>query len=252
MKNIKRNLVFLALCSLVLSSCVSSKKMLYFQEMEGIVPNEELANFEPDLQPGDMLSINVSALDAATAVPFNLYEASGNSSIPRPIPYLVNSDGEIKFPVVGTLKVTGFSTKELTQHLTSVLDEYLVQPIVNIRLLNFKVTVLGEVKAPGSYPVSNERITIVEALGLAGDLNIQGNRNSVILMREKDGKRSFVTIDLTNKKLFDSPYYYLAQNDVLYVEPNKTKINSSAVGSNAGIIISSISTLISLIAILTR
>ena len=126
------------------------------------------------------------------------------------------------------------------------------KPIVNIRLTNFKVTVLGEVTKPGTYPVANERISIIEAIGLAGDLTIQGKRTTVTLVREVQGERKFVTIDLTNKKLFNSPYYYLAQNDVIYVEPNKTKVNSSAVGSNAGLILSSISTLISLIAILTR
>ena len=136
--------------------------------------------------------------------------------------------------------------------LSEKLGSYITKPIVNIRLTNFKITVLGEVKTPGTYPVANERISIIEAIGLAGDLTIQGKRTTVMLVREVQGERKFVTIDLTNKQLFNSPYYYLAQNDVIYVEPNKTKINSSAVGSNAGLILSSISTLISLIAILTR
>ena len=138
------------------------------------------------------------------------------------------------------------------ESLTEQLANYIKSPIVNIRITNFKITVLGEVLRPGSYSVPNERISIIEALGLAGDLTIQGKRNTVSLIREVQGERKFVTIDLTNKKLFDSPYYYLAQNDVIYVEPNKTKVNSSAVGSNAGLILSSISTLISLVAILTR
>jgi polysaccharide export outer membrane protein len=111
---------------------------------------------------------------------------------------------------------------------------------------------MGEVKTPGTYTIPNERITLVEALGLAGDLTIQAKRSSVLLIRENNGKRDFVTIDLTNMEVFKSPYYYLAQNDVIYVEPNKTKINSSAVGSGSGILISSISVLISLIAILTK
>jgi polysaccharide export outer membrane protein len=112
--------------------------------------------------------------------------------------------------------------------------------------------VLGEVKSPGAYPVTNERISIVEAIGLAGDLTIQGKRTEVTLIREQQGERKIVTLDLTSKALFNSPYFYLAQNDVIYVAPNKSKINSSGVGTNTSVILSSISTLISLIAIITR
>ncbi len=237
------------------SSCVSNKKMLYFQDVEGVENSTVLANYEPKIQPGDMLNINVAAIDAEAALPFNLYETpvvGTYTSNLEPLAYLVNTDGEINFPVLGTLKVAGFTSKELTKNLSEQLASYITKPIVNIRLTNFKITVLGEVKTPGTYPVANERISIVEAIGLAGDLTIQGKRTTVTLVREVQGERKFVSIDLTNKKLFNSPYYYLAQNDVIYVEPNKTKINSSAVGSNAGLILSSISTLISLIAILTR
>ena len=198
-----------------------------------------------------MLPINVWGLDPLAAATFNLFESNGVGN-PKPLPYLVSTEESINFPVLGMVSTKGLTTLELTKYLETHLKEYLVKPIVNIRLINFKVTVMGDVKSPGAYTIPNERITIVEALGLAGDLTIQGKRNNVLLIREIDGKRTFVTIDLTNKNLFSSPYYYLAQNDVIYVEPNKAKINSSAVGANAGIILSSISTLISLIAILTR
>ena len=241
---------------LIVTSCVSSKKMVYFQDNEGVELNETIVSFEPTIQTGDLLNITVSALDAAAAVPFNLYETPvSNGSLStnaKPIHYLVDNEGAINFPVLGRLKVAGSSTKELSKQIINKLKEYLVNPIVNIRLTNFKVTVLGEVKTPGSFVIQNERITIIEAIGLAGDLKIQGKRTSITLIREQEGKRIFVPVDLTSKKLFNSPYYYLAQNDVIYVEPNKTKINSSVVGANTSIIISSISTLISLIAILTR
>ena len=136
--------------------------------------------------------------------------------------------------------------------MTQILADYIKNPIVNIRFTNFKVTVLGEVKNPGTYPVTSERLTVIEALGLAGDLTIQGKRTSVLLVREQAGKRNFIPLDLTSKALFNSPYYYMAQNDVLYVEPNKTKMNSSVVGSNTGVILSSVSILITLITLLTR
>lgn len=245
----------IVLLAFATSSCVSNKKMLYFQDVEGVENSTVLANYEPKIQPGDLLNINVAAIDAEAALPFNLYETpvvGTYTSNLKPLAYLVNTDGEINFPVLGTLKVAGFTSKELTKSLSEKLGSYITKPIVNIRLTNFKITVLGEVKTPGTYPVANERISIIEAIGLAGDLTIQGKRTTVMLVREVQGERKFVTIDLTNKQLFNSPYYYLAQNDVIYVEPNKTKINSSAVGSNAGLILSSISTLISLIAILTR
>jgi polysaccharide export outer membrane protein len=119
-----------------------------------------------------------------------------------------------------------------------------------VRLINFKVTVLGEVRNPGSYSIQNERVNIVEAIGMAGDLNIQAKRKSITLIREQNGKRMFVPIDLTKKDLFNSPYFYLAQNDIIYIEPNKTRINSSAVGSNTAVIISSLTLLVSITAIL--
>jgi polysaccharide export outer membrane protein len=257
-KKRKLSRVFNVLVLLVLvtaTSCVSNKKMLYFQDVEGQEVASKLLNFEPKIQQGDLLNVNVAAIDAEAALPFNLYETpvvGTYTSNLNPLEYLVDTDGNINFPVLGILKVEGLSTKEFSKSLTEKLANYIKAPIVNVRLTNFKITVLGEVLRPGSFDIPNERVTILEAIGLAGDLTIQGKRNTVSLIREVQGERTFVTIDLTNKKLFDSPYYYLAQNDVIYVEPNKTKVNSSAVGSNAGLILSSISTLISLVAILTR
>ena len=188
-------------------------------------------------------------------MPFNLYETpigTQSYSSARPLHHLVKADGSINFPVIGKFQVAGLTTNELTTKLASVLEVFIKKPVINIQLLNFKVTVLGEVNKPVSYAVANGRITILEAIGLAGDLTIYGKRKTVSLIREKEGKRTFVTIDLTNKALFNSPYYYLAQNDVIYVEPNKAKINGSAVGANSGVIVSSISILISIIAILLK
>ncbi|MDP3358545.1 MAG: polysaccharide biosynthesis/export family protein [Lutibacter sp.] len=235
-----------------LGSCVSKKEIVYLQDTEGITALEAIVKAEPEIQQNDILSINVSAMDAEAALPFNLFEAGSATSVSKPITYLVNSDGDINFPVLGKIKVEGFTIKEITRYLTEALAVYIKNPIVNIRLTNFKVTVLGEVQKPGTYPVPNERISILEAIGLAGDLTIQGKRKNMVLIREQNGKRTFVNIDLTNKEILNSPYFYLAQNDVLIVEPNKTKINSSAVGPNIGVIFASISTLISIIVLITR
>ncbi|WP_408670051.1 polysaccharide biosynthesis/export family protein [Lutibacter sp.] len=225
--------------------------MVYFQTIEGQELQESIVNYEPKFQIGDLLTINVSAIDAEAVIPFNLFESTSVGT-PKPIAYLVDADGDINFPVIGKIKIEGLTSKELTKKLSTLIAVYVKQPIINSRLINFKVTVLGEVKVPGSYAVPNERISIIEAIGLAGDLTIQGERSTVLLVREQEGKRTFIDLDLTNKKLFNSPYFYLAQNDVIYIAPNKTKINSSGVGTNTSILISSISALISLIAILTR
>lgn len=252
MKNATLNLLIITLLTLLVSSCVSTKKMVYFQAPpEEFGLSEEILSYEPKIQPGDLLTIHVSGIDPLAAATFNIYESTGTANL-KLLPYLVNKEGTIHFPVIGTIAAKGLTTLELTKYLETHLKEYLVKPIVNIRLINFKISVMGDVKSPGAYTIANERITIVEALVLAGDLTIQGKRKNVLLIREVDGKRTFISMDLRNRDLFKSPYYYLMQNDVIYVEPNKAKINSSAVGSSTGIILSSISTLISLIAILTR
>lgn len=255
MKNFtKKNISILSII-LLFVSCASPEKIVYFQEIEGVTINDSLINYEPEIQIGDILAINVSAVDAEAAIPFNLYETPmvGNiTSSAKPITYLVDSNGDINFPVIGKFKVEGLTTKETNDTLTNVLEAYIKNPIINIRLTNFKVTVMGEVAKPGTYTVPNERISILDALGLAGDLTIYGERKNVMIIREKNGKRITVNLDLTNKQLFNSPYFYLSQNDVVYVEPNKTKVNGSAVGPNTGVIISSISILISLVAILIK
>ena len=243
---------FVTVLMISMGSCVSKKEMVYLQDADGINAVEAIVKVEPKIQQNDILSINVSAMDAEAALPFNLFEAGGATTVAKPITYLVNSDGEINFPVLGKIKVEGFTTKEITSHLAETLAVYIKNPIVNIRLTNFKVTVLGEVKSPGTYPVPNERISILEAIGLAGDLTIQGKRKTVVLIREQNGKRTFIDIDLTSREILNSPYFYLVQNDVLIVEPNKSKVNSSAVGANTGIILTSISFLISIVAILIR
>jgi len=235
---------------LLLTACVPAKKVVYFQELEGVEINETIVNYEPKLQAGDLLNVSVSAIDAEAAIPFNLYEGRGTSA--SPMNYLVNVDGDLNFPVIGKIKAKGQTNKQITNLLTKRLSDYIKNPVVNVRLINFKVSVLGEVRNPGTYPVLNERISILEAISMAGDLTIQGKRANVLLVREEDGKRVFIPIDLTNKQLFNSRYYYLAQNDVLYIEPNKVKVNSSAVGTNTGIVISAISAIISIIAIFIR
>lgn len=241
-----------------LTACVSPKKVVYFQDQEGVALNEKVTSFEPTIQVGDLISILVSGSEAKAVIPYNLYESPINTSPGsfnangKIVPYLVDASGDINFPQLGKVKVVGKTTKALNQELTKTLSQFIQQPTLNIRIENFKVTVLGEVQRPGTYTITNERVTILEALGMAGDLEYQGKRKDVTLVREVDGKRTMTEIDLTNRELFNSPYYYMAQNDVLYVAPNKAKVNSSGVGTSTTIILSSLSLLVSFFAVFVK
>ena len=209
-------------------------------------------------KPDDLITISVSALDMDAVRPFNLYVAAfrgtagGITSTPSLQTYLIDATGNIDFPVIGTVPIGGLSRKEATRLVTDKLLPYIKDPIVNIRITNFKISVLGEVNAPGTFNIPNERVTLPEALGLARDLSILGIRANILIIREVDGKITKNYIDLRTNALFSSPFYFLQQNDVVYVEPNKSRIKSSRINPNTGIILSAVSILISLLAILTR
>jgi polysaccharide biosynthesis/export protein len=203
------------------SSCRSYREIPYFQDVNRSgVTQEAINNYSPlIIQPNDILGINVSSLNADASAAFNSNpENNPNTG------YVVNQKGEIKLPMVGVVKVGGLTTDELRTQLQRSMLTYLREPTVNVRILNFKISVLGDVARPNVYAVPpGERITIPEALSLAGDLNITGLRE-VLLIREINGRREFVPIDLKSKALFDSPYYYMKNNDMIYVDPHKTKL----------------------------
>ena len=251
MKNSCLRITLVLLLSVIIcTSCVSKKDMVYFQSEE-VISNETLKNYAPKIQIDDNLNIFISALDAESASSFNLFQGGNQVSANKPITYLVDIKGIITFPVLGEIKVEGLTTNELKLYLKGKLERYIKNPIVTIRLQNFRVTVLGEVKSPGSFNVTNERISIPEAIGMAGDLTIQGKRKNLLLIRSVDGEFKRIRIDLTNESLFNSPYYFLAQNDVLYVEPNKAKVNSSAIGTTSALI-SIAAAILSIVLVITR
>lgn len=232
-------------------SCASKKDLVYFQGVDEI---QKVVNtdYTPVLKADDQLSIIVSALDPAAALPFNTFEPSpgtGASNV-ETISYLIAKDGTIEFPQLGTLHVAGLTRVELIAMLKEKLEPFLVNPSVNIQLLNFTVTVLGEVKKPGAYQIKDERITVLDAIGLAGDLSVWGTRQNVLVIRETETGKVFERIDLTSSAVFDSPVYYLTQNDVVYVEPNKAKVNSSATSSATGIWISVTSLFITIVTLI--
>ena len=156
----------------------------------------------------------------------------------------------IDFPILGKLKVSGLTRTEVLKTLQSKIEAYIKKPIINLRIMNFKVSVQGEVTLPGTYNVISERLTLIEALTMAHDLTIYGLRNNILIIREIEGVKSYNRVDITKADFINSPFYYLAQNDVVYVEPNKSKINGSAVGTNTGVIISLTSLFITLVTLI--
>ena len=231
---------------LLLFSCASPKDVVYYQGIEGIAGNTQAASYEIKIQPDDLLMIIVSAEDPEIAMPFNLKSVSMVNPSRQDLVrsqetmqlYLVDAVGAIEFPVLGKLKVSGLSRTEVLQMLQQKIGVYIKNPIINLRIMNFKVSVQGEVNLPGSYPIASERVTLIEALTMAKDLTIYGKRNNILVIREVDGVKSYNRVDITQANFINSPFYYLAQNDVIYVEPNRNKINGAAIGPNTGVIIS--------------
>lgn len=250
---------FLMLFGIVLmTSCASRKDIVYFQDIEEIDKLASKVIYDPVLQPDDLLTITVSAFDTEMAMPFNLpavaYMGTDGMAAGRAQyqTYLIDNKGKIEFPVIGPVKLGGLTRNEAVNLLKKKISHYVKDPIVNIRIMNYKVTVLGEVARPGSYTIPNERITILEALGLAGDLTVYGKRDNILVIRDKNGEKTYTRVDITKKDVLESPYYYLQQNDVIYVEPNKAQVQSSTYNRNATVVISIASVIIALISVLTR
>ncbi|WP_179353572.1 polysaccharide biosynthesis/export family protein [Winogradskyella vidalii] len=251
-----RFLIISILAIITATSCASRKNIIYFQDKpleEGLFTSEPI---QLTYKPDDILTINVSALDPTTAMPFNLPVVSNNTTDLRSAQgalqqqsYLVDYEGNIEFPVLGTIKVEGLTRKELTTLLVDRIKVMAKDPIVNVRLANFTVTVIGEVSSPGTFTMQDERVTLLEALGYANDLTIFGKRDNVKLIREVDGKKKFANIDLTSINVVNSPVYYLQQNDVIYVEQNNAKVRSSTYNQNNGVLISAIGTLTTILAV---
>lgn len=257
--NLKSSNILVLLILVVLSSCASRQDIAYFQDepIQNGIENLN-TNFEIRFKPDDLLTIDVSALEPDAARPFNLPAVSYNASVInaqgnlKMQTYLIDANGTIEFPVLGSLKVGGLSRSEANTFMKEKLAEYIKDPIVNIRLANFTITVLGEVNKPGTFTIQDERISLNEALGLAGDLTIYGRRNNVFLIREVDGEKRYAKFDLTSINVVNSPNYYLTQNDVIYVEPNKARMRQSTYNQNNGVIIAAVSTLATIAAILLR
>jgi len=247
-------LLFIVLCM----SCATNREISYFQD-EPIANYEEI-DFRTDVvyKSEDKISIIVSSIDPTAAQPFNLpIIAEGRSEVvtqgsSKMQTYLVSQAGFIEFPVLGSIKIAGLSRTEATEMLKTRLKEYLKDPIVNIRLINFTVTILGEVRNPGTFVLEDEKISLPQAIGMAGDLTIQGRRDNILLVRDNAGKKQYAKFDLTSVNVFNTQNYYLAQDDVIYVSPNKARVRSSTYNQNTAVIISAIAALTAIAALIVN
>ncbi|MDP4238027.1 MAG: polysaccharide biosynthesis/export family protein [Bacteroidota bacterium] len=250
--------LFLVVFVLAFVGCTTQKEVAYFYGVNSNSADSINKKFnkihEARICSGDMLSITVTGLDPLAVAPFNLplvsYATPGSDqlySAPTLQSYLVDINGNISFPVIGTIKLAGLTKSQAIKYLNDQLSPYLKNAIITIQFMNYKVTVLGEVLRPGQYSISNERVTILDALGLAGDMTIYGKRNNVLITRENNGKLEFVRLNLNSDDVFKSPYYYLQQNDVIYVEPSSVK---SVASQNTSLYLSAASTIATVVAVI--
>jgi polysaccharide export outer membrane protein len=208
---------------LFLNGCVPYKSVPYFRDIAENGDSSGISNFytDPVIQKNDILKITVSSLDPEVTrlFSFNSEERNALNSNSTGSNYLVDPDGNIRMPLIGAVKVEGITTWQIRDTITRLLQPYLKETVVEIRIFSFRIAVMGDVAKPGIYSIQNERITLPEALALAGDLNISAKRNNVLLIREVNGQRKSIRFDLGNKEILDSPYFYLRSNDLVYVQP---------------------------------
>lgn len=260
---LKKSLFLLLI--IVFASCNAYQKVAYMQEAgfyAELYDSVQAPVPDPVIKIGDLLMITINTTTPEAALPFNLplvpagesprtYSGGNNTYLSYGLSmqnYLVDAEGYISFPVIGKIKAAGMTKIALINYIKeAVCPQYITEePIVLIRFANFRVSVIGEVTRPGSFVIDNEKISLLEALALAGDMTIYGRRNSLLLIREQNGHRETIRIDMRDKNLVNSPYFYLQQNDVIYVEPNDPKARASGIGAAESITISVVGTLISL------
>lgn len=235
---LKKKSLFVLLLVALMSSCISNKQLIVFKTVTAETAEKINKTMQPQPEPrvkiNDALIITVSALDPEAVVPYNLptvsYESPTSSTVPTTSSfqyYTVDEEGYIDFPILGKLYVVGLKQSEVINLIEGKLQGQVTNPIVTMRFLNARVTILGEVKRPGTFALNNGRMTLLEALGVAGDLTQYANRSNVLITRENNGKVEFARLDLRSEEVFTSPYFYLQQNDVVYVEPNQARSTSN-------------------------
>jgi polysaccharide export outer membrane protein len=249
-----------ALVFLMLTSCANVKNIPYLQGLDQVQQQADDSRSNLILKANDLITVSVAAYNMEAALPFNLPvvastggDLMGAQGAAQLQAYLVDRDGNIEFPQLGTVNVSGLDRRSLAEKLREEISAFVKDPIINVRLVNFQVSVLGEVNSPGTFSIQDEYLSLPKALGLAGDMSIYGLRDNVLVMREEDnGTKSHAYLDLSDAEVINSPYYYLQQNDVVYVEPNSAQKQGAAYNRNASVYISIASILISLAILITK
>lgn len=262
--------IILSFCLIMvlLNSCKSKNDIEYMQNVEQLAVDAAIRNSRSTIQPGDEITILVTAKDMAVAAPFNQGTTPSSSRVTYSTPsgndalsnqssltgftYKVYDEGYIDFPYIGKVNTNGKTIEDLKNELVYKISKYIINPTVNIKYANYKVTILGEVAKPGQYIIPDGKVRLLDALGMAGDLTIYGKRDRVLIIREQDGVRTNAYVNLTSADFVNSPYYYLQQNDVVAVAPNKTKVNSSIYGPQTGVYISIASIVVTILALVIR
>lgn len=240
--------LFLIIGVLIISSCSTKKDILYFQDAEKLQGMQNKLDYEPEIQPNDVLQINVTSFNKEVVAPFNIQstgQQSGGGQNASLMGYLVDPKGSIKFPVLGDIEVGGKKRSEIEALLQTEIRNYVTDAVVSVRILNFSVTVLGETGS-SRVQVSDGRITIPELIASTGDITFTGKRDNIMVIRESNGVKSVGRVDLTSADIFSNPFYYLKQNDIVYVEPTYKKVKSAGFFTSYQGIISVGTTIISL------
>ncbi|WP_332452549.1 polysaccharide biosynthesis/export family protein [Chryseobacterium aquaticum] len=249
---LKKYYIYVALC-LAVYSCAPRQEINYMKDIENIALDNSVKNSRSTLQPGDQLIIMVSAKDMDVVKPFNQNYSSATTVAQYTVPssnsqvqqmpasgptYMIDTDSNIDFPQIGLINTKNENIETLKTKLIELISAYVKDPVVDVKLMNFKVSVLGEVARPGTYVIPDGNTTLLQTLGLAGDLTAFGVRNNILIVRNVDGKFSQQRIDITSAQFINSPYYYLKQNDIVYVQPNSIREKASRVDPNTGLYIS--------------
>jgi polysaccharide export outer membrane protein len=237
------------IANLCLTSCSTPKNITYFKDIPDTIKQKiiDMAVYStPVIKPDDILQVTIQTLDPivttllnqpSSATSATISTAGAVNGLGNGSGYLVDKNGNVILPLIGKITVSGKTTDQVRDIIQGKAAEYYKDPVVNVRLANFKVTTLGEVAKPSTYVMPNEKVTLLDAIGVAGDLTIYGKRGNVMLIRDNNGKKEFIRFNLNDTKIFSSPYFYLQQGDVVYVEPNKYKVQSTDVTSVRGIAI---------------
>lgn len=264
------NFILVIIFFLILTSCSTKKDILYFQEIDKLANMSAPEHFEPKIEVNDILQIDVSSMDQVLVAPFTMYGGYSSSSVNSGgagvgsggsqdrgrrnsgvTGYLVNSDGTINFPVLGNIEVEGKLRSQLEDELTQELREYVTDAVVRVRIINFSVTVLGETGS-SVLNVVDERISVPQAIAMSGDITYDGRRDNILVIRTVDGKMEYGRVDLTNADIFQNPYFYLKQNDIIYVEPTYRQVKSAGFITSWQGLVSVITTAFSLFVFLNR